>query len=86
MRCMRLCRQLGLTLYPIETALPLYDGATGEAISAETDARLERVRDALLDAARERVDTLGEDAVEGEEMQPRLHSKIQNPRLTLAPG
>ena len=68
-----LCRQLGLTLYPIESALPLYDGATGEAISEETDARLERVRDALLDAARERVDTLGEDAVDGGAMPHRLN-------------
>ena len=60
-------RQLGLQLHTLDpTRLPLYDGITGELIPADMDSRVERVRDALLDAARERVDELGEAAVDGE--------------------
>ena len=54
----------------MDSPLPLYDGVTGQLIPADVDARVEHVRDALLDAARQRVDTLGEAAVEGE--LPRL--------------
>ena len=62
-----MCRQLGLQLHTLDpTRLPLYDGITGELIPADMDSRVERVRDALLDAARERVDELGEAAVDGE--------------------
>ena len=57
-----------MTLHPVSSALPLYDGVNGDLISASMDERIEHVRDALLDAARERVDTLGEAAVEGAQM------------------
>ena len=60
-------RQLGLKLHVLDpTRLPLYDSLTGELIPEDMDSRVEHVRDTLLDAARERVDTLGEAAVDGE--------------------
>ena len=46
--------------------LPLFDGETGQAVSKATDNRVERLRDVLMDDARERVDDLGEDLVVGE--------------------
>ena len=45
--------------------LPLYDGVTGEAVPQHMDNRVEKLRDALMDDARERVDNLGEDLVVG---------------------
>ncbi|KAK9903424.1 hypothetical protein WJX75_005208 [Coccomyxa subellipsoidea] len=66
-------RQLGLTLYPIrQHMLPIYDGLTGQAVSDATDRAVERVRDALLDDARERVDSLGEAATEAESLGAAL--------------
>lgn len=47
-------RQLGLELYPVRTTLPIYDAVTGQAVSEDADKLVERVRDALLDDARER--------------------------------
>ena len=70
---MLVCRQLGLTLYPIrQHMLPIYDGLTGQAVSDATDRAVERVRDALLDDARERVDSLGEAATEAESLGAAL--------------
>lgn len=45
--------------------LPLFCGVTGARISEEQDKRIEVLRDALMDAARSRVEELGEDAVAG---------------------
>ena len=59
------CRQLGLQLHVLDTPLPLYDGQTGLLVPQHTDTRVERLRDALMDSARERVEDLGEAAVEG---------------------
>ena len=39
---------------------------TGEPVPQTVDSRVERLRDALMDDARERVDDLGEDLVVGE--------------------
>ena len=52
----------------MRTTLPIYDAVTGEAVSEDADKLVERVRDALLDDARERVDTLGEAATEAESL------------------
>ena len=54
--------QLGLALKTLGNKLPLYDGVTGELVSDETDARVERHRDALMDRARLRVDREGDAA------------------------
>ena len=54
--------QLGLGLKTLGNKLPLYDGVTGELVSDELDARVERHRDALMDRARLRVDREGDDA------------------------
>lgn len=59
------CRQLGLTLHALESHLPLYDGLSGQLVPPELDERVEKLRDQLMDEARERVDELGEDAVAG---------------------
>ena len=61
----RLCRQLGLKLVGLRPELPLFCGVTGARISEEQDKRIEVLRDALMDAARSRVEELGEDAVAG---------------------
>lgn len=45
--------------------LPLFDGASGAEVAPEQDRRIELLRDALMDAARGRVEELGEDAVSG---------------------
>lgn len=59
-------RQLGLKLHVLDpTKLPLYDGLTGQLIPDDMDLHVNGVRDMLLDAAREHVDTLGEAAVDG---------------------
>lgn len=59
------CRQLGTELHELQPALPLFDGVTGQAVPQSVDTRVERLRDALMDDARERVDDLGEDLVVG---------------------
>ena len=45
--------------------LPLFCGVSGAKISEEQDKRIEVLRDALMDAARSRVEELGEQAVTG---------------------
>lgn len=65
---MPLCRQLGLELVGLSPELPLFCGVTGARISEEQDKRMEVLRDALMDAARSRVEELGEDAVAGWEL------------------
>lgn len=62
---MPLCRQLGLELVGLSPELPLFCGVTGARISEEQDKRMEVLRDALMDAARSRVEEMGEDAVAG---------------------
>lgn len=59
------CRQLGSELHQLHPVLPLFDGVTGQAVPQQVDNRVERLRDALMDDARERVDDLGEDLVVG---------------------
>ncbi|KAK9805594.1 hypothetical protein WJX72_006757 [[Myrmecia] bisecta] len=61
-------RQLGVPLHQLGNLLPLYDGLTGQPVVPEVDARVEKVRDSLMDEARERVEELGEDAVQGESL------------------
>ena len=63
--CGLACRQLGSELHHLHPVLPLFDGVTGEAVPQHVDNRVERLRDALMDDARERVDDLGEDLVVG---------------------
>ena len=58
-------RQLGSDLHQLHPVLPLFDGVTGQAVPQHVDNRVERLRDALMDDARERVDDLGEDLVVG---------------------
>ena len=70
LRLDRLCgdchrRQLGSELHELHPVLPLFDGVTGHAVPQHIDNRVERLRDALMDDARERVDDLGEDLVVG---------------------
>lgn len=65
-------RQLGISLHELKQFLPLYDGVTGQPVPEDLDKRIERVRDALMDDARERVDTLGEAMTEGESLQQAL--------------
>jgi len=60
-----LCRQVGRELHELKPALPLFDGVTGQPVPQTVDSRVERLRDALMDDARERVDDLGEDLVVG---------------------
>lgn len=64
-------RQLGSQLHELHPVLPLFDGVTGRAVPQQVDNRVERLRDALMDDARERVDDLGEDLVVGG-AQPQL--------------
>jgi len=59
------CRQLGLEFHSLQSELPLFDGETGVRVGEEEDRRVEVLRDALMDAARSRVEELGEDAVAG---------------------
>lgn len=59
------CRQLGSKLHVLHPVLPLFDGVTGQAVPQHVDNRVERLRDVLMDDARERVDDLGEDLVVG---------------------
>lgn len=61
----RHCRQLGSELHELHPVLPLFDGLTGQAVPQHVDNRVERLRDVLMDDARERVDDLGEDLVVG---------------------
>lgn len=60
-----MCRQVGADLHKLSPALPLFDGVTGQKVLQLTDSRVERLRDVLMDDARERVDNLGEDLVAG---------------------
>jgi hypothetical protein len=48
--------QLQLKMHMLRDRLPLHDTATGERVPAVLDAAVEELRDALMDAARERVD------------------------------
>ena len=64
-QCKLACRQLGSELHHLQPVLPLFDGVTGQAVAQHIDNRVERLRDALMDDARERVDDLGEDLVVG---------------------
>ena len=61
-----LCRQMGLELFKLGDHLPLYDGLTGQKVSDAQDRKIEIVRDALMDAARSRVEELGVEAVSGQ--------------------
>ena len=54
---------------------------TGQAVPQATDSRVERLRDALMDDARERVDDLGEDLVVGVQVAIQAESAVT---LTLA--
>lgn len=45
--------------------MPLFDGLSGALVPDELDARVDRLRDSLMDEARARVEDLGEDAVAG---------------------
>lgn len=56
---------MGRELHELKPALPLFDGVTGQPVPQTVDNRVERLRDALMDDARERVDDLGEDLVVG---------------------
>jgi hypothetical protein len=67
-----MCRQLGIRLHELGRTLPLYDGVTGLPVPADVDARVERVRDTLMDDARERVDREGEAATMGESLGAAL--------------
>jgi hypothetical protein len=53
-------RQLKIALHQLGSSLPIYDAETGERINEDLDARVEELRDKLLDEAREKVDQLGE--------------------------
>jgi hypothetical protein len=48
--------QLQLKMHMLRDRLPLHDTATGQRVPAALDAAVEELRDALMDAARERVD------------------------------
>ena len=58
--------------------MPLYDAVTGQPVPAELDERVERLRDQLMDEARERVDELGEEAVAGGHSSCREASRTGN--------
>lgn len=45
--------------------MPLFDGVTGQKVSDSQDRKIEFLRDALMDAARSRVEELGEEKVSG---------------------
>lgn len=66
-------RQLGLELHHLGDHLPLFDGVTGEKISDTQDRKIEILRDALMDAARSRVEELGEENVTGQPSHPHPH-------------
>ena len=66
-------RQLGSELHELHPVLPLFDGVTGRAVPQQTDNRVERLRDVLMDDARERVDDLGEDLVVGQVLMLMLY-------------
>lgn len=67
-----LAKQVGTELHELKPALPLFDGVTGQPVPQTVDSRVERLRDALMDDARERVDDLGEDLVVGESLGQAL--------------
>ncbi|KAL0040091.1 hypothetical protein WJX79_005960 [Trebouxia sp. C0005] len=67
-----LAKQMGRELHELKPALPLFDGVTGQPVPQTVDNRVERLRDALMDDARERVDDLGEDLVVGESLGQAL--------------
>ena len=72
------CRQVGLQLHELSTQLPLYDAETGQPVSQETDNRMERLRDTLMDDAREHVERMGEDQATGgrSTCRWRLHCRL----------
>ncbi|EIE23206.1 amine oxidase, partial [Coccomyxa subellipsoidea C-169] len=58
--------------------LPIYDGLTGQRVPDALDSLVDRVRDTLLDDARERVDSLGEAATEAESLGAALERAFAN--------
>ena len=54
--------QIDLKLVELRTGCPLYDGEDGRLVDGEKDARIEKLRDLLMDEARETVEARGEDA------------------------
>ena len=79
------CRQLGVQLHELQPALPLFDGVTGQAVAQAVDTRVERLRDALMDDARERVDDLGEDLVVGAKLPLLLSAgRVNMPKFRFA--
>ena len=56
---------MNLELFKLGEHLPLYDGVTGKKVSESQDRKIEILRDALMDAARSRVEDLGVDKVAG---------------------
>lgn len=59
--------------------LPLYDGISGTKVSEDQDRKIEVLRDGLMDAARSRVEELGEEAVAGAACLLRgLHARQSN--------
>ena len=57
--------QIDLKLVELRTGCPLYDGEDGRLVDGEKDARIEKLRDLLMDEARETVGGEGEDATAG---------------------
>lgn len=54
--------QIDLKLVELRPGCPLYDGKDGSLVAGEKDARIEKLRDLLMDEARETVEARGEDA------------------------
>ena len=54
--------QIDLKLVELRPGCPLYDGKDGSLVDGEKDARIEKLRDLLMDEAREAVEARGEDA------------------------
>lgn len=85
--CLVLCRQVGAELHQLTPALPLFDGVTGQAVAQATDSRVERLRDVLMDDARERVDNLGEALVAGRTGFVHMHRTLYHTsQLGKSPG
>ena len=54
--------QIDLNLVELRQGCPLYDGKDGSLVDDEKDARIEKLRDLLMDEAREAVEARGESA------------------------
>jgi len=59
-----------------DSFLPIYDAVTGEVYPPDVDAAVEVLRDALLDAARDRVDSDGESTVATVSLQLELDAQL----------